>query len=58
MQQDAIANRLGEVRKHRGVGATELARRVGVSRQTIHAIESGAYVPNTAVALRLDTGSR
>ena len=53
MQQDAIANRLGEVRKHRGVGATELARRVGVSRQTIHAIESGAYVPNTAVALRL-----
>lgn len=35
------------------MGAAELARRVGVSRQTIYAIESGAYVPNTVVALRL-----
>jgi molybdate-binding protein/DNA-binding XRE family transcriptional regulator len=31
----------------------DLAKRVGVSRQTIYAIESGSYVPNTTVALRL-----
>ncbi|MEZ5403834.1 MAG: substrate-binding domain-containing protein [Bryobacteraceae bacterium] len=48
-----IRNHLGEVRKSRGIAAADLARAVGVSRQTIHAIESGAYSPNTGVALRL-----
>jgi putative molybdopterin biosynthesis protein len=48
-----VENRLGEIRKSRGVGATDLARRVSVSRQTIHAIEAGTYVPNTEVALSL-----
>jgi putative molybdopterin biosynthesis protein len=41
------------IRKSRGVGASELARRVNVSRQTIYAIEAGTYVPNTEVALHL-----
>ena len=45
--------RLQEMRKARGLGATDIANRVGVTRQTIHAIESGDYVPNTAVALQL-----
>jgi molybdate-binding protein/DNA-binding XRE family transcriptional regulator len=35
------------------VGASDLARRVHVSRQTIYAIEAGSYVPNTEVALNL-----
>jgi len=35
------------------VGASDLARRVHVSRQTIYAIELGTYVPNTEVALNL-----
>jgi putative molybdopterin biosynthesis protein len=35
------------------VGASDLARRVHVSRQTIYAIEAGTYVPNTEVALNL-----
>jgi molybdate-binding protein/DNA-binding XRE family transcriptional regulator len=35
------------------LGSGDLARRVQVSRQTIHAIESGAFVPNTEVALSL-----
>jgi putative molybdopterin biosynthesis protein len=48
-----VENRLAQVRKSRGVGASELARRVHVSRQTIYAIEAGTYVPNTAVALHL-----
>lgn len=48
-----VENRLASVRQERGLGAAELAKRVGVSRQTIYAIESGSYVPNTAVALRL-----
>lgn len=48
-----IENRLAQIRKKRGAGASDLARRVGVSRQTIYAIEAGTYVPNTEVALRL-----
>jgi putative molybdopterin biosynthesis protein len=48
-----VENRLSQVRKSRGVGASDLARRVRVSRQTIYAIEAGTYVPNTEVALNL-----
>ena len=48
-----VDSRLGQVRKSRGVGASDLARRVNVSRQTIYAIEAGTYVPNTEVALNL-----
>lgn len=53
MVKTRIKNRLAETRKRRGVGAADLARRVGVSRQTIYAIEAGTYVPNTEVALNL-----
>ena len=31
----------------------ELANAIGVSRQTIHAIESGKYVPSTVLALKM-----
>jgi len=31
----------------------ELAEHIGVSRQTIHAIEAGKYVPSTILALKL-----
>jgi len=48
-----VENRLAQIRKSRGVGASALARRVHVSRQTIYAIENGTYVPNTEVALHL-----
>jgi len=48
-----IANHLTAYRQKRGFSAADLAQRAGISRQTIYAIESGSYVPNTAVALRL-----
>src|SRR5215831_19045127 len=48
-----ITNRVAEIRKSRGISASDLARRVNVSRQTIYAIEGGTYVPNTEVALRM-----
>jgi putative transcriptional regulator len=31
----------------------ELAEKIGVSRQTINAIEAGKYVPSTVLALKL-----
>jgi putative molybdopterin biosynthesis protein len=48
-----VENRVEQIRKSRGIGASDLARRVHVSRQTIYAIEAGTYVPNTEVALHL-----
>src|SRR3954451_16631611 len=51
VRAEQIENRLAEVRRTRGIAASELARRLNVSRQTIYAIESGAYVPNTVLAL-------
>jgi molybdate-binding protein/DNA-binding XRE family transcriptional regulator len=48
-----IETSLGTLRRKRGLSAIHLAATVGVSRQTIYAMETGTYVPNTAVALRL-----
>lgn len=49
----AFENRVRAVRGARGWSQAELARTCGLSRQALSAIESGRYVPNTAVALRL-----
>ncbi|HYW44282.1 MAG TPA: substrate-binding domain-containing protein [Bryobacteraceae bacterium] len=48
-----IETSLATLRRKRGLSAIHLAATVGVSRQTIYAMEAGTYVPNTAVALRL-----
>jgi putative molybdopterin biosynthesis protein len=48
-----IKTNLAAVRAQRGIGAAELANQVGISRQTVYAIEAGTYVPNTAVSLKL-----
>ncbi len=48
-----IENSLGSIRQKRGFSAAQLARMVGVSRQTVYAMEAGTYVPNTAVTLQL-----
>lgn len=48
-----VESRTGEIRKRRGMAAADLAQRIGVSRQTVYAIEAGSYVPNTEVALNL-----
>jgi putative molybdopterin biosynthesis protein len=46
-------NALAEIRAKRNLSASALASLVGVTRQTIYAIEKGSYIPNTTVALRL-----
>jgi putative molybdopterin biosynthesis protein len=53
LEQMKVQNRLAEVRRQRGISAAELASRIGVTRQTIYAIEAQRYIPNTLVALRL-----
>ncbi len=46
-------NRLKAVRTEKELSQGELAARSGITRQAIHAIEAGYYLPTTAVALRL-----
>jgi len=48
-----VQNNLTELRDKRGITVAKLAASVGVSRQTIYAIESGKYVPNAMVVLKL-----
>lgn len=48
-----VESKLASIRAACGIAAADLAKRVGVSRQTIHAIEAGSYLPNTQVALLL-----
>lgn len=48
-----VQNHLAELRTRRGISAARLANEIGVSRQTIYAIEAGTYVPNTSVSLKL-----
>lgn len=42
-----------DIRQSRGLSQVQLAAAIGLTRQAMGAIESGRYVPNTAVALRL-----
>ena len=48
-----LGNRLRAARGERGFSQAELARTVGVSRQTIGSIETGGYCPSTVLALQL-----
>jgi putative transcriptional regulator len=45
------------LRRHRlladGMSQQELADRVGVTRQTVHSVETGKYKPTVELALRL-----
>ncbi len=36
-----------------GISQTELAEQVGVSKQTIHSIETGRFVPSTVLSLKI-----
>lgn len=35
------------------ISQTELAEQVGVSKQTIHSVETGRFVPSTVLALKI-----
>ena len=48
-----MQNRLKEFREAQGWSQGELARRLGVSRQTINAVETDKYDPSLPLALRM-----
>jgi putative molybdopterin biosynthesis protein len=53
MKDNRVVNSLEALREKRGLSAAALAALVGVSRQTIYAIEAGTYIPNTVTSLQL-----
>ena len=48
-----MKNRIEEIRKARGVNKEELAKALGVSRQTISSLENGRYNPSIELAYKL-----
>ena len=48
-----MENRVKSFREGRGWSQDELARRLGVSRQTINAVETDKYDPSLPLALRM-----
>ena len=45
-----MKNRIEEIRKERGILQEELAKSLGVSRQTISSLERGRYNPSILLA--------
>jgi putative transcriptional regulator len=50
---ERIENKVCELRQSVGLTQESLARTVGVTRQTIIALEKGNYVPSVALALKI-----
>lgn len=48
-----MRSRVRELRERRGWSQAQLGERLGVSRQTINAIETGKYDPSLPLAFRI-----
>lgn len=48
-----MKNKVKEERLKQEISQTEFADQLSVSRQTIHAIETGKYIPTTTLALKI-----
>ena len=48
-----VENKIREMRREKGLLQEQLAKKCGVSRQTINAIENNKYDPTPALAFKL-----
>ena len=48
-----LKNRIEEIRKEKGINQEELAKMMGVSRQTISSLENGRYNPSILLAYKI-----
>ena len=48
-----MENSIRVERAKKKITQAELAKKVNVSRQTIHAIETGKFIPSTVLALKI-----
>ena len=51
--KEEVQNRVHAMRTKMGITQEDLAKAVGVSRQTIVAIEKGNYVPSVLLAMKI-----
>jgi putative transcriptional regulator len=52
-KRESVTNSVFELRKKKNITQQSLAQAVGVTRQTIIAIEKGNYVPSVLLALKM-----
>ena len=52
-ESDAVKNRIEEIRNERGIRQEELAKQLGVSRQTVSSLENGRYNPSITLAYKI-----
>lgn len=50
---DYVKNKVFEFRKSKGVTQEEFAKIIGVSRQTVIAIEKGNYIPSLLLGIKI-----
>ena len=48
-----MKNRIEEIRSAKGIRREELARLLGVSRQTVSSLENGRYNPSITLAFKI-----
>ena len=48
-----MKNKIEEIRKEKGIRQEEFAKAMGVSRQTISALENGRYNPSITLAYKI-----
>lgn len=53
MEKSSVSNRIREFRAREDMTQEELAKRAGVTRQTIISIEKGEYVPSLLLGMNL-----
>lgn len=51
--KESISNKVYKLRSKNGVTQEEIAKAVGVTRQTIIAIEKGNYTPSVLLAIKI-----
>ena len=53
LEGDGMKNRIEELRNAKGIRQDELAKLMGVSRQTISSLENGRYNPSIMLAYKI-----
>jgi putative transcriptional regulator len=53
MASESVKNNVYDLRSKKGATQEDFARAVGVTRQTIIAIEKGNYIPSVLLALKI-----
>ncbi|MFT5179999.1 MAG: putative transcriptional regulator [Candidatus Paceibacteria bacterium] len=53
MKKETVMNCVNELRTKKGITQEDLADELGVTRQTIIAIEKGNYTPSVTLALKI-----